>query len=313
MFRLITSIVFILIAYALTAQVSIEENPISIIPEISNNIDVDFKLAGGLILMNAENDGERGSYILDTGAPCLILNKVVGQSESKYLAVGVGGKKNVGESKINHFKLGKFTRKKIKCLSLDISHIERLKEKEIAGLIGYDMIKDKELLFDYDNLLVSFIEEERAESFKGQKRLQTLPFKMFGHMPIIHVKIGKKNFRFGIDTGAEVNVINANDAKKIDESLYEVFGNTNIQSVNDQKTNVNSIAISEITVSKKEKYNDLRFIITDLSDFNQAYGIQLDGLLGYSFLKDKLHSIDFRNKELVIWENHTKHFTLIEQ
>ncbi len=286
----------------LTAQVSIKENPIKIIPDLSKSVEVDFKLAGGLILMNAENDGKKGAYILDTGAPCLILNKRVEKEDASLLAVGVGGQMHVSESKIEKFRLGKFIREKIKCLSLDISHIENSKKTAIAGLIGYDMFKDKELLFDYDNLLVSFFDGNAIQKYKGQKRLKTIPFKMHGHLPIIKVSIGKKKFRFGIDTGAEVNVIHAADAKKIKDTEYESIENANIQSVNSNKTIVKAIELGTLKVGKTEVYNDLRFIITDLSDFNNAYGVELDGLLGYAFLKERLHSIDFLNKELVIWE-----------
>lgn len=287
----------------LTAQVSIKKSPIKVIPDLSKTIDVSFKLAGGLILMDAENNGKKGAYILDTGAPCLILNQEVANEDSNMMAVGVGGQMNVAESKIEKFRLGKFIREQIKCFSLDISHIERLKKTKIAGLIGYDLIKDKELLFDYENLMVSFLDGKQVQNHKGQKRFKTIPFKMHGHMPIIHVKIGKKKFKFGIDTGAEVNVINTIDAKKIDNDLYNEVSTANIQSVNNKQTNVAAIELKNIKVGKSEVYQDLRFIITDLTKFNQAYGVQLDGLLGYSFLKERLHSIDFLNKELVIWES----------
>lgn len=302
MYRMITLSVFIFTACILNAQVSVKESPIQLIPDLSKTIDVDFRLAGGLILMNAENDGEKGEYILDTGAPCLILNEVVEKGELNIIAVGVGGQMKVSESNIKKFRLGKYIKEQIKCLSIDISHIERLKKRKIDGLIGYEMFKDKELLFDYNNLLVSFLDGKRYNEYKGQKRLKTLPFKMHGHMPIIKVSIGNKNFRFGIDTGAEVNVINTEDAKKIKDEFYVKKATSNIQSIDEKKTGVNTIELDRIAVSKKEVYKNLSFIITDLSNFNQAYGVELDGLLGYSFLKERLHSIDFRNKELVIWE-----------
>jgi len=145
------------------------------------------------------------------------------------------------------------------------------------------------------------LDGKKSESYKGFKRMKTIQFRMNGHIPILIVKIGKKKYKFGIDSGAEANVLDYGTYQKLKPHQYKDLIESTIQSVGDKKVNVVSGNIKSI-VTGKVQYDNLRFIFTDMDRFNDAYGVQLDGLLGYPFLKERLHSIDFQNKELVIWE-----------
>ena len=49
-------------------------------------------------------------------------------------------------------------------------------------------------------------------------------------------------------------------------------------------------------------YKNQPFAFADLSFLQGENGVQLDGLLGYPFLKEALFSINFRKKQLCKWE-----------
>ena len=79
------------------------------------------------------------------------------------------------------------------------------------ALIGYEMIKDFDLYFDYGNQTLTLISPDFFESFRksdlSNKKIVSVPIQMRGHIPVIEVIIEGEKLNFGIDSGAEANLI----------------------------------------------------------------------------------------------------------
>ena len=265
-------------------------------------VQADFDLAGGLILVDADINGSTGQFVFDTGAPHLFLNsKNRKGKDSKHTIVGVGGHQTL---KVNKNIKVNWSGQEIKnrnTYGLDLSHIEKAKGKEIAGLLGYETVKGKELFIDYKAQKLYLVSNKNKSFFAGHENVDRVFFKLEGHIPVIRVRFGKKNFYFGIDTGAEVNVIDEKLKGKIPKELIEEMASTKIVGIQVDKEESNFIKVKSTRVGKST-YQDLEYVFVDLSGFRAGNGYQLDGFLGYSFLKQANFSINYRKNQLIRWE-----------
>ncbi len=267
---------------------------------------IPFELEGGLILVGAMYRGENASYILDTGAPSLVMNNSEWKREKpKSFFSGICGAVNVQRLKIKKFIFGLVRHKNVKALETNMSHIERLKKRKIKGLLGKSILCNHETMIDYRQKEITIFKPNQSSQFhRSQKPLDAIPFLMDKHIPVVNIKIGGKEYHFGIDSGAEVNVINKNIAHLIDDELCQNWKTKNLRGIGRNGVNVKSTEVKTVEVHGSE-YNNMKFIIADLSVFNGKKKVQLDGLLGYPFLSSGKFSINYKDQSLYVWETYS--------
>lgn len=189
-------------------QIEKSEQEIITIPiEIRNKIPV----------TKAIVNGESRTFLIDNGSPRLILN-------SKYF-----GNKNDGEKSISNvqgvntsisnmdivqikeFDLYGIKIKESNVLVMDIAHLEQDLVTEIYGLIGYEVYKDYDMLFDYVNNTLTLIRPNATKNYLEthykQSKIEECPIEIREHIPMVKGKIGKTVFYFGVDCGAGSNLL----------------------------------------------------------------------------------------------------------
>lgn len=268
-------------------------------------MESDFELVGGLIFLKANLSGESQPFILDTGSPHLLLNSNSSTESKKNRNVfeinGVGGKKRVKKLYKVDFDWQGINVRRESSYAIDLGNIARIKKRNFAGLISYDQVKRKELLVDYKKEKVFLISKSNKKFFENYDRVDRVWFRMVGHMPVIKVKIGNKRFYFGIDTGAEINVIDKRLRKRLPNDMVASDFLGYIMGGDNKEVQVNHVNVKEMKVGKAY-YENQPFAFADLSFLQSNDGIQLDGLLGYPFLKEALFSINYRKKQFCKWE-----------
>lgn len=280
-------------------QLTYQENYLQI--ESKGVIQADFELAGGLIFLNANLNGESQPFVLDTGCPHLILNNSLNQEKSGFSIQGIGGRKNIKKLYKVDFDWQGMKLKRNASYSLNLNNISKIKKRSLAGLIGYDQVKTKELVIDYEKKKLFLVGKSNKKFFEHYERVDRVWFRMVGHLPVVKVKIGKKRYYFGIDTGAEINVIDKRLRKRFPkEMVVEDFSGV-IMGGDSKKIQVNNIKVTEMKVGKSY-YQNQPFAFADLSYLQGEDGIQLDGLLGYPFLKEALFSVNYKKKQLCKWD-----------
>lgn len=266
----------------------------------------EFELVGGLIFIEAELNGKKEKFILDTGSPHLMLNAKKENSKKSGMTLhSVGGSKGIYKKKGVDFDWNGINVKHQKTYSVDLQNIAKVKNKDFAGLVGYDQMRGKELVIDYEKKKVFLVSRKNKAFFANHKKVEKVWFRMVGHIPVVKVKIGKKRFYFGIDTGAEINVIDKRLKRKIPKELIGVDFESAVLGSNDEKMPVSAMQIKSVKVGKSY-YEDMPFAFTDLSFLTNEEGFTIDGLLGYHFLKQANFSINYRKKQLCKWELKTK-------
>ena len=114
---------------------------------------VDFELDGGIILVEALLNNSTQTFVLDSGAPGLILNnynKGKKKKKKKEQVTGINGTAQAYSVIIENFVWAGISYPKMEAISMDLSHLESITKRKISGLLGYDLIKDFEVFLDYE-------------------------------------------------------------------------------------------------------------------------------------------------------------------
>ncbi|NNE75968.1 MAG: hypothetical protein HKN31_02730, partial [Pricia sp.] len=263
-----------------------------------------FELVGGLIFVDAEMGGICDQYIFDTGAPTLVINtKDYNKARNVSYVSGFSGKVPIVAKTVKGFQIGEYKNKNLLAFYTDISHLERIKKRSVKGLIGVDAFKKKEVLFNYKDQEMLFLPKKRkTKKIADYQEISMVRFRKQGHIPVVKMKIGKKTFYFGIDTGAEVNILSKRLLKKVKEDNIELSTQRKTIRGIDKKSQDAGIGTIKKMSLKENDFYDMEFVFTDISSINHSNELQLDGILGYPFLSSGIFSIDFRKNRLYVWE-----------
>lgn len=262
---------------------------------------IEFEAVGGLIVVPAIVDGVEQKFILDTGAPALLLNEVPTNLLENYEVVGVGGKKDIGTRKVSNFAWAGTQTTDVEVYQLNLQHIEYLTGLDLGGLIGYEALENYELYIDYSENKVILFDEKARKTFKEKKVKRVMYFTMEEHFIVVNVKVGGKMMKFALDTGAEVNLINQAAISEIKEKHYTKEQSTQISGTTTSVQEGHSYAVDRVKYGTK-KLDDHKFTAMDLTFFNLIKEGRIDGFLGYPFLNQYTISINFEKKKLYIWE-----------
>jgi hypothetical protein len=267
-------------------------------PSADNN---KFLTDDGLIFIEASVNGEKGIFLLDTGAPTLVLNSSTSElSASKSTkAFAVSSDLPVSFVQINQFEWGNFKKDIFEGLMLDLNHFEGPTKTAIDGLVGFDILDSKVLMVDFKDNRVALLKYRDFKSIKRELAPSySIPFKMHQHLPVLTITIENKEYKLALDTGAEINLLHAPLLKEINVKNieYDLLQGLDKHIRKVAKGNIQDFSVNDY------KINQSQFLFTDLSHIqNIQYGYDIDGLLGLSFFEGRQFAIDYKKQEIHIW------------
>lgn len=279
---------------------------ITLTAEKDSILTLPFTKLDNLIILEAEVHGIKGAFILDTGIEDVFLNQRYFEESSEVVhtdqVVGINGRaRQVGLLRTDIEMAG--IRQGIEALVVDLTHIEKSKNIQLLGLIGQQMFKHHELLFDLPNYSIRLIPVDkkgrRTVAFNKPASME-IPFKTKGHLPVLVAEMKDLELFLGFDTGAECNVI---DPKFLDQIELSPKWN--------KQANLASGWKSQKTVAYKvpgmkvmgQKCPPMLTVFAALSSINdELYGPQLDGIIGMEWLLQQKVAFNFRQKRCFIWE-----------
>lgn len=259
----------------------------------------------GHIVVDAKVNGKKGNYVVDSGTSAyLMVNSEYDAYNSEKLErkpLGVSGTMdNAGKIKIESFEWNGIQLDNIEAISANIDHLgEKMKIPSFAGTIGYGFLQNYVVEYDYENN--QLILWENASSIKEKYKIgksQIIPMTMAYHIPIIIGKVGNKEIRFGLDCGAQGNMLE----QKWEEELRENYNNLKKEIlVGAENKGVSSTKVSMNNLNIMGNEYEMDFIFGNL--FGGAHEVTLlDGLLGYPFLSYQKTAINFKDNELYFLE-----------
>jgi len=259
---------------------------------------LDFELDGGIILVEAFIADESHIFVLDSGAPGLILNDFKSDGIPTQIS-GIKGTSIAYEMELKNFTWAGVTHASIAATSMDLSGLESMTKRKISGLIGYDLLKDYELFLDYEKQSMQL--RRRIENSNDDSTpLVRFPISFQQHLPVIEAEIAGEKLQLGLDTGAEINILDQNISSRIASATSSSRPYGKIYGIGNKDVSSSKVRIS-VTRIRRAAYREMDFVLTDLSEIMDHNATKIDGILGFPFLSSCKFSIDFRKNELKVW------------
>jgi hypothetical protein len=265
--------------------------------------EVDFELVNGIILLPVELNGEKQKFILDSGAPVLIINSIADTTGSNSLIIGegVGGSiNNTGTRHIDNLSWAGGSNAEFQAVTMDLSHLEAEVGEHFGGLISKAELEPYEVYFDYAGKKIKLFQLDKIGNFFEPNRFvasqEEVFFTLKGHIAVLDAKVGKKKLKMGLDTGAQTNLLDDKHYPRYQKILQ------NVQTDTLRGADTNSRPVTSGTIATTQAgtiiFPDMIYVFSDIDPLNVAYRMRIDGLLGSPFMAQRPFSINYRKKVL---------------
>ena len=118
--------------------------------------------------------------------------------------------------------------------------------------------------------------------------------------PIIILKAevnGSEPLDFALDTGASTTVLSTQTAEKLGINVESLPKEKECCGCSGDKMQARLASVKSIRVGDAEA-RDVEVAIMDLTNISKAVGIELAGIIGYTFMKDYRVVVDYPNKTI---------------
>ncbi|MCG8748678.1 retropepsin-like aspartic protease [Tenacibaculum finnmarkense] len=271
-----------------------------------NIIEIPFELAGKLIAVDLLLNGTKRKFILDTGAPFVILNSayiIADTTKTSSTSIkGVNG--NISSISFKKTKSINFSGLKMNnqdIMTMNLAHLEKSLDYKFYGLIGYDLIKEYDIMFDYRKKIITLINPDIFDDYKKHNllnnSLETIPVKLNKHIPVVDVKINNKILKLGIDSGASSNLIDNDLFSNLKKEIRKIKTDK-LEGADKHSQQVKKGKIKKVRIGNK-LFKRVKTSFSDISHLNRDPNINIDGLIGYPILSKQRTLISFLRKEII--------------
>ncbi|MDR1056248.1 MAG: aspartyl protease family protein [Prevotellaceae bacterium] len=268
-----------------------------------------FEVVDNLILVEAKVNDKIKYFLFDSGAPRLALNSRYYRDENdkrrvKGTTKGVNGTANgVDIYHLQSFNFNGIELNDQDVMTMDFLHLEEECGKEIHGLIGFDIMKDYDILFDYQNSLLVLIQPQYTSEYLNHNSQYQIKDEvdiiMKKHIPIVTINIGNCKYAFGIDSGASRNLIAEDLFESLKQELIDVNENY-LVGVDNNRKNVKNSKLKNIIIGSTYFENTIA-LFSDISHLNNDNQNKLDGLIGYEILSYQPTLLSFKNNKMIFF------------
>jgi len=269
---------------------------------------IPFKLIDHLIVIEAQILDKNGNFIIDTGSEALILNQAhfpntypfyKKRQETSGVIGNIDGSM---ERKVEEFFIKTLSLQNKVSDIIDLSHIEKSKRMNLLGIIGFDILKDYEVFIDLylNQITLSKVDANGDKLDKNiylEKITDSVDFKLKSHSIVIKADLNGETLSFALDSAAELNQINSSVNKK---ALKYFIPTKRLKLNGASKRNVEVLAgkLHRVKLNDDVYFGPMYTILTNLSQLKQAFGVNIDGIFGYEFLKQKRTIINYQKEKL---------------
>ncbi|MGI4763334.1 MAG: aspartyl protease family protein [Janthinobacterium lividum] len=263
--------------------------------------DAPARVLNGLLLVEAEVDGRRGNFLLDTGAPALVLNKrefAAPATETTLAATGstgVNGKMaGMSYHVVQKFDWQGISFQQKEVPTLDLASLEqKLGGLPLLGLIGYNVLSQYAVTLDYRGGQVRLRQPAPASA------LMRVPFTLSGHLPVVALTVGGQTFQVGVDCGAQANLLDQQYRAGLAPVLRRAT-TAQLSGADAAARTVTTARLPEVRLAGPLVFRRQATVFADMAHLNQNPNrAPLQGLVGYPLLSQYLTTIDYVNKELI--------------
>ena len=124
-----------------------------------------------------------------------------------------------------------------------------------------------------------------------------VPFELVAGLPLIEVEIAQKKYKFLFDTAALSVVPDTLIQTPSLKQLENIHINDSLDSLSDETLySLNSLKVAGL------EFCDFAVVTQDFSKQTPLCCLGFDGILGYNFLRNIMLSIDYENREIILYD-----------
>lgn len=285
---------------------------------IAEDISTSMRMLDRLIGINVSVNGIEGFLIFDTGAEGLVLNSKYfeGKEAGHYRCISATQSNLPTQTTFADVIIGHTEWKNRSAFVLPLTYLETGEEVKVLGLIGGKFfIKYKVMLNFHDmrfELLPAVRRKNQALYLSNiNSNLIILPFNWKGDMPWISAHIEGQSLKLGLDTGAEINFLDKKKWSSLQAYLFN-FESGYYRTVSRKISKTKAARLRNLQFGELLCF-PMRTMAMDMLNINsQIPGANLDGLLGYEFLKQfSKVTIDFKNRLLWMEQYESEQYMLL--
>lgn len=277
----------------------------------TDRVRLPFRFAGNLILVQVKTDSLVGDFILDTGAPHLVLNKTYFRNYPMYgeiMAAGITGSAGTGsQTRIGKLDFGGLHFDNVDADVVSLGHLEAQRGTKILGLIGLNLLKKLELTIDFNEGTLEFARINRqgdaVDRLMQKPDSSAMELRMTGNFRLIYLKgsIGGKLLQFCLDTGAETNVLHSELNNKVMQQV-KLLRTANVSGSGAKKSEALIGRLNMLNMSCGD-YPSLTTSVMNISALREIYEESIDGILGMDFLyRHGKMQINMNKGKVYLWK-----------
>lgn len=272
---------------------------------------IPIKRINRLLVVEARVDTLVGNFIIDTGAPGLVLNNTYFRKywiSSDFIASNAASTSSgpVRNTWVNELEVKELRLEQLKARLTELGHIENQTNTRILGLLGVSILKSFTVTIDLQQNVLILQRTDKVgqskhelENLKGKTPHNKSVFKLVNNSILLPAHIAGKKLLFCLDTGAETNVISSTAPQKA-LATFRVARRSVLLGTGGASVEVLAGKLEKITIGNVAYYN-MNTIVSNLEGLGQAYGESIHGMIGFDLLTKGIISINFVKKELSIY------------
>lgn len=282
-------------------------------PEDSLSTVISFTRAGNLIVLRARVDTIEGNFILDTGAPHLVLNityfrdyPATEHHDERQTSIN-GSSPVVIKTSVGELSFGGMEYFRAEADLVNLGHLENSKGIQIMGLLGMELFKKCEMIIDYERNLIYLHRIGRKEGSKYKHAMlgdtsqyRVVPFDITDNRIIATTYMAGKKLKLVIDCAAESNILDSRLPDRIFENVT-ISRRVVLTGSDNRKVEALYGSMRDMAIGN-QSFASLPVLITNLEGTCFSYAGCVDGVLGFDFLSLNKIGFNFVTRKMYIWK-----------
>jgi len=279
----------------------------------SSSCIIPFNRVGNLIVIKARVDTTEGNFILDTGAPHLVLNLTYFRNypltskhdEEQSSVAGRGGV--INQTTVRELTFGLMNFSRLDADVTNLGNIENAKGIKVLGLLGLNLFRQCELIIDFEKSLIYLhrIGKKESGTYKHEmlndtSAYSTFPIEILNNRMTTNTEVAGKKLKLVIDCAAEANILDSRLPDKILETIT-ITRRVKLTGPGDKKVDALYGSLPNMKMGVKQIEN-LPIAIVNLEYTCFSDDICVNGVLGFDFLSQHKIGFNFVTRKMYIWK-----------
>jgi predicted aspartyl protease len=277
------------------------------VTENRDTLRIPLTRAGNLFFIEAQIDSVLGNFLVDLGAPYLVLNSTYFRAteiDAGYTAGTLNSQTDyVLRTTIKNLDVFGIQYSNLSADLTDLGAIENRRGIKILGLLGLSLFNDFVFDLDVKNQQLLLYRSIKTSVYKPNFLL-SIPIKIQNQVLLVKAEAKNVSLNLSIDSGAERNILDNTLSSIVYEDM-NILGNSIITDGNGGRSEAILIEYSHLKMADVS-LQKMKTLILNLDIMSRAYGKQIDGMLGYPFFALGRVVIDFKKKKLMLYQSKRK-------